>query len=242
VKFKTKYELMSDTISIQGTLRLKSGTGAARSLRLKGEVPAVIYGNNQQTLCLSIPHEDAEALYHDFQLSAKVVQITLDGKQYAALPKQFSVHPVTSKVEHADFLYTGTTSHPIKIKIPVKLKGKNVAPGIKKGGVINLVFRSLPCRVPSDKVPPFIEIDISKAEVGLTLTLADLNLPPNVKLMMPNMSQTLLRMTGKRKVVEELEIAKPESAEAAAAGTGEGSAKTAASTDTAKEKAADSKK
>jgi large subunit ribosomal protein L25 len=201
-----------------------------------------MYGNSQETLCLSIPREDAQALYQDFQLSAKIIEITLNGKKYPVLPKQFNVHPVTSEVEHADFLFTGTTSHPIKIKIPVKLKGKNVAPGVKKGGVINLVFRSLPCRVPSDNVPPFIEVDISKAEVGLTMTLADLNLPANVKLLMPNMSQTLLRMTGKRKVVEELEIAKPQSVEAAAAGSTEGEAKTAAPAAAPKEKDPDSKK
>lgn len=229
---------MTDTISIQGILRPKSGTGAARSLRRDGQVPAVLYGKGQATLHLALPSENVEALYINASLSTRLIELNIDGKKHVVLPKQFSVHPVTSAVQHVDFMFA-EHSNAIKVKIPVRVKGKDKSPGIKKNGVINLVYKTLPCRVFRDSIPPCIEIDVSQADIGFMMTLADLKLPADVKLLMPSMDQTLMRLTGKRKVIEEIEIKKPEGEAAAAEGAeGAPAAEAAAPAEAGKEKAA----
>lgn len=230
---------MTDTISIQGTLRAESGTGPARSARRNGFVPAVVYGKGQHNLHVALPQAEVEELYISSRLGTRLIEIHIDGQKHTVLPKQFSVHPVNGSVMHADFMFA-EYSDTMKVKIPVRLKGKDKSPGIKKNGVINLVYKSLPCRVFRDSIPPCIEIDVSNADVGFSMTLADIQLPQDVKLLMPNMNQTLLRLTGKRKVVEEIEIKKPEG-EVAAGATSDASGAKAPAAEAGKEKAPDEK-
>lgn len=232
---------MTDTISIQGTLRAESGTGPARSVRRNGFVPVVVYGKGQHNIHMALPQPEVEELYISSRLGTRLIDIHVDGQKHTVLPKQFSVHPVTGSVMHVDFMFA-EYSDTMKVKIPVKLKGKDKSPGIKKNGVINLVYKSLPCRVFRDSIPPCIEIDVSNADVGFSMTLADIQLPQDVKLLMPNMNQTLMRLTGKRKVIEEIEIKKPEGEAAAEGAASDASGtKAAPAAEAGKEKATDEK-
>ena len=218
---------MSDALLIQANLREKVGTGPARSLRVAGYVPAVVYGKGEESKLIAISQREASILYRESQIKSAVVNMKIDDKSYNVFPKQFSLHPVTDVVEHVDFMFVSDKTTDLRMNIPVKLKGKERSIGIKKGGVMNIVFRALPCRVIKDKVPPYIEIDVSKMDVGITLRLKDIVLPEGVELLIKDLNQTFLRLTGKRKIVEEAKIKAP-SAEA-----GEGEAdKTSAEGDT----------
>jgi large subunit ribosomal protein L25 len=209
---------MSDALSIQAQLREKAGTGPSRSLRVAGSVPAVIYGRGEESKLVSISQKEADMLYEKSQVRSATVNLQVGGQSYIALPKQFSLHPVTDAVEHVDFMFVDGTPE-LQINIPIRIKGKERSVALKQGGVINLVFRSLACRVTKDKIPPYIEIDISDMPIGTTLRLKDINLPSGVKLVTKDLNQTFLRFTGKKKIVEEAEIKTPE-AEAAAATEG----------------------
>ena len=200
---------MSDTLLIQANLREKVGTGPARSLRATGNVPAVIYGKGEESKLFSMSQKEADMLYNQSQVRSAIVNIKIGDKIYVALPKQFSVHPVTDSVEHIDFMFVGDQIKKVRINIPIRIKGKEKSMGIKKGGVLNVVFRSIPCKVEKDKIPPFIEIDVSGMDVGVTLQLKDITFPAGVKLLIKDLNHTFLRLTGKRKVVEEAEIKAP---------------------------------
>jgi len=216
---------MNDALLIQGDLREQSGTGPSRSLRLAGRVPAVVYGKGQELKLFSISQKEADALYNNFQIKSAIINVKIGDASHAVLPKEFSLHPVTDSVEHVDFIFVDQATS-IQIKIPVRIKGAAKSIGIKKGGLVNLVFRALPCRVSKDNIPPYIEIDITEMDIGVILTLKDITLPEGVKLLSKDLNQTLLRLTGKRKVVEEVESKEP-TAEGEAAADGapaEGSA------------------
>ncbi|NRA74004.1 MAG: 50S ribosomal protein L25/general stress protein Ctc [Rickettsiales bacterium] len=200
---------MSDSLLIQANLREKVGTGATRSLRGSGYVPAVVYGKGEETKLISISQKEAETLYNKSRIKTAMTKLKLADKDYNVFPKQFSLHPVTDSVEHVDFMFVNEKAKELRIRIPVSVKGKEKCPGIKKGGLLNIVFRSLPCKVVKDKVPSCIEIDVSKMDVGITLRLKDIILPEGVSLLIKDLNQTFLRLTGKRKVIEEAEIAAP---------------------------------
>jgi large subunit ribosomal protein L25 len=193
---------MSDALLIQAQPRERAGTGVARSLRMAGNVPAVVYGKGEESKLISISQKEADMLCHVSQLRSATVNIRLGDKNYVALPKEFTLHPVTDLVEHVGFMLVGDAVSEIQIDIPIRIKGKEKSPGIKKGGILNLVFRSLPCKVVKDKIPPYIEIDVSSMEVGVTLQLKDIILPEGVKLLLKDLNPTFLRLTGKRAVVE----------------------------------------
>jgi large subunit ribosomal protein L25 len=210
---------MSDALLIQAQPREKVGTGPTRSLRMAGNVPAVIYGKGEETKLISIPQKEADMLCHQSQLRSATINVKVGDKNHVVLPKEFSVHPVTGSVEHVDFMFVGDSVSEIQINVPIRLTGKEKSPGIKQGGILNLVFRSLICKVSKDKIPPYIEIDASEMEVGLTLRLSDVALPEGVSLLTKDLGQTFLRLTGKRKVVAALEEgAAEESSDAKEAG------------------------
>jgi len=203
---------MSDALVIQAHLREKAGTGPSRSLRVAGNVPAVMYGKGEETSLISIAQKEADMLYQKSQTRSATIDIELKGKHYVALPKVFSLHPVTDSVEHVDFMLVADAAKELRINIPIRIKGKEKSSVTKQGGVINLVFRSLPCRVEKDKIPPYIEIDITEMQVGTTLRLRDITLPDGVKLLIKDLGQTFLRFTGKKAAVEEVEIKAPDAA------------------------------
>ena len=225
---------MSDSLLIQANLREAVGSGATRSLRATGYVPAVVYGKGEDTKLISITQKEADLLYNKSRVNTAMVKLKLDSKDYDVFPKQFSLHPVTDYVEHIDFMFVSEKSTDLQMNVPIKLKGKDKSPGVKKGGVVNMVFRSLPCRVARDKVPSCIEVDVSKMDVGITLRLKDISLPEGVKLLIKDLNQTFLRLTGKRKVIEEVKIKEPgaeseeASTESAESETKEAEEKTAA--------------
>ena len=200
---------MSDALLIQANLRKKVGTGPARNLRAAGYVPAVVYGKGEESKLIVISQREANILYGESQMRSAVVNIKMENKSYDVFPKQFSLHPVTDSVEHVDFMFVSDKTTELRINVPIKLKGKDKSIGIKKGGVMNIVFRALPCKVEKDKVPPYIEIDVSKMEIGVTLRFKDIVLPEGIKLLIKDLNQTFLRLTGKKKIVEEAEIKAP---------------------------------
>ena len=209
---------MSDALLIQAHLREKAGTGPSRSLRVAGNVPAVMYGKGEETKLVSIAQKEADMLYEKSQVRSATINIKLNGKDYVVLTKQFGLHPVTDSVEHIDFMLVSDAVKELRINVPIRIKGKEKSAAIKQGGVLNLVFRSLPCRVEKDKIPPYIEIDITEMEVGLTLRLRDIKLPDGVKLLTKDLGQTFLRFTGKKAIVEEAAIKASEASASADAG------------------------
>ena len=199
---------MNNTLLINGNLREKVGTGASRDLKRKGYVPAIIYSKGEESKLISIAQKEANTLYNNFQIKSMLINLKIEDKNYYVLPKHFSLHPVTDAVDHIDFIFTDKVSE-LKMHIPVRLKGKDKSIGIKKGGVVNLVFKTLSCKVLKDNIPQYIEVDTTEMDIGIILTLKDIVLPIGVELLTRDLNQTFLRLTGKKKIIEEAEIKAP---------------------------------
>ena len=170
------------TVSLNATKREKAGKGASRAIRLKGFVPAVVYGDKLAPEMIAIEEKFLVAEMNKKGLWTRQYEINVDGKdKHLVLCQDIQKHPVSNRPIHADFLRISKTSI-LTLDIPLQFIGEDVAPGFKKGGVLNIVHRTVEVKCTPDNIPESFTLDLSKAEIGDTFNAFDIKLPEGVKL------------------------------------------------------------
>ena len=160
--------------------RNKSGAKEARKLRLQGLVPGIIYGDKKEPMMISISEKELCKECSTSSFFNSILNLNIDSNNEKVLPKEVVYHPVTGKVMHVDFMRVSKGSK-IKIQIPVETINEDKAPGIKKGGIVNLVVHKLECYVDPDSIPEKIELDLAGKEIGESFLLDKIQLPSGVK-------------------------------------------------------------
>jgi large subunit ribosomal protein L25 len=160
---------MVQTIRIEAAARERAGKGAARATRRGGMVPAVIYGAKQEATLLSLDPRDVMKELHKGGWQSHLYEVAVaGGATERCLMRDVQFHPVSDQPIHVDFQRLAA-GQKIRVKVPVVLLGEDVSPGIKAGGVANLVRRDLEVLADPDSVPERFEIDVSEASIGDTL-------------------------------------------------------------------------
>ena len=157
------------TIEIKGTIRKDLGKKATKALRKEGSVPCIIYGKGEN-VNFSAPAPSFKNLV--YTPNVYLVKLNIDGKVYDATLKELQFHPVSDEILHIDFLHI-LEDKPIEINIPVHIIGNSI--GIKKGGRLNLVKRTLVVKALPKNLPDYLEIDVEELEVGQSIKVGDLN-------------------------------------------------------------------
>ena len=171
---------MSDQLTLSAEPRERAGKGASRALRREGRVPAVIYGDNQEPISI---HVEEKALYkllmtgHFFN---SIVELTVNGKTTRTLPKDVAFHPVTDRPLHADFLRLNKNAT-VDVEVPVHFINEEASPGLKRGGVLNIVRHEIELICEADKIPDEIEIDVTGYDVGDAIHISAVTLPAGSK-------------------------------------------------------------
>ena len=162
--------------------RSVQGTGASRRLRNSGKTPGIIYGGTEAPQAVELDHN---ALFHALRkeaFHASILDIEIGGKVQKALLRDYQMHPFKPLVLHIDFQRVDAT-HKIHVHVPLHFKGEEVAPAIKTGGgVINHIVNDIEVLCLPADLPEFIEVDLSKLEVGQSIHAKDLVLPKGVSL------------------------------------------------------------
>lgn len=171
---------MATVKELKATARPKAGKGAARAERRAGRVPAVIYGDNQPPLTISLDDKDARQSIFAGHFLTTIFNIELDGKKHRVIPRDFSLDPVKDFPLHVDFLRLGAGAT-IRVSVPLHVAGADVSPGVKRGGTVNIVNHTVEVEADADHIPQFIEVDVSKLEINSSIHLADVELPKGVK-------------------------------------------------------------
>jgi large subunit ribosomal protein L25 len=193
-------------LSLQATIREKTGKGPARTLRREGLIPAIIYGKGHKEVMISVVSRDIEHLYSKFAYLSTPVEIDLAGKKHHVLPKAVLKHPVTDKVEHADFVFLNKGER-VSVKVPLLFTGREKSLGLKRGGVLNIVLRNLILTVDANDIPNVVEVDISTLEIGAAIRFKDIVLPKNAKSNITDPNYTIAKVVGKKAAKEEDESA-----------------------------------
>lgn len=168
---------MSDQLTLSAETRERVGKGASRALRREGRVPAVIYGNNQEPLSIHLEERALNKLLGTGHFMNSVVMIEGAGKAaIRTLPKDVAFDPVTDRPTHVDFLRIAKNAT-VHVNVPVVFTDEEESPGIKKGGVLNIVRHELELVVDADKIPEQIEVSLKGLEVGDTVHISAVTLP-----------------------------------------------------------------
>jgi len=167
---------MSDALTLPAETRERAGKGASRALRREGRVPAVIYGGKEEPTMIHVEAKELVRQLGTGHFMNSIVEIELGGKKIRTLPKDVAVDPVTDRPEHADFLRM-VKGGKIEVSVPVVFLNEEDSPGLKKGGVLNVVRHELELVCENDKIPSEIEIDVTGKEVGDSIHISELTLP-----------------------------------------------------------------
>ncbi len=167
---------MSDALNLPAEMRERAGKGASRALRREGRVPAVIYGGKEEPTPIHVEEKELVRQLMTGHFMNSIVEITVDGKKTNTLPKDVALHPVTDRPIHVDFLRLAKGAK-IDVNVPVVFVNEEASPGLKKGGVLNVVRHELELVCEADKIPGEIEIDVAGLEVGDSVHISALTLP-----------------------------------------------------------------
>jgi large subunit ribosomal protein L25 len=167
---------MSDALTLPAETRERAGKGASRALRREGRVPAVIYGGKEAPTTIHLEEKELVKQLGTGHFMNSIVEIKLGSEIIRTLPKDVSLHPVTDRPEHVDFLRM-TKGGKIDVSVPVVFINEDASPGLKKGGVLNVVRHELELVCENDKIPGEIEIDVTGKEVGDSIHISELTLP-----------------------------------------------------------------
>jgi len=173
---------MSDMLTIPAKKRDRAGKGGARASRREGLIPAVIYGDKQPPLPISVEPKQLERVMHGEGFFNHRILVEVEGQKYDVLPRDVQLDPVTDRPIHFDFLRVGANSV-ITVQVPVHFKNDTASPGIKRGGVLNIILHEISVRTRADQIPQFFEVDLTGLEIGSTVHLSQLKLPEGVRVL-----------------------------------------------------------
>lgn len=170
---------MSETLELKAMAREKVGKGASRKLRRKGYVPAVIYGAKKPPLPIYVERRDAIKQIFSGNFLTTLYDIEVDGKKTRVLPKAFDLDPVKDMPIHLDFLRVAADTE-VTVEVSVSFINEDKAPGIKRGGVLNIVRHSVEVNCPANAIPDEFVVDLTGLEINDTVHISNVTLPENV--------------------------------------------------------------
>lgn len=172
---------MSDTLTLSAETRDRVGKGASRALRREGRVPAVIYGNNQDPLSIHLDERALTKALHTGHFFNSVIMIEgADGKPVRTLAKDAALDVVTDRPVHVDFLRISEHAK-VHVNVPVVFAGEETSPGLKKGGVLNIVRHELELVCDAAEIPSEITISLDGLDVGASIHISNVTLPKGVE-------------------------------------------------------------
>jgi large subunit ribosomal protein L25 len=204
---------MATVKELKATARPAGGKGAARAERRAGRVPGVIYGNNLPPVTISVDDTDLRARILAGRFLTTIYDIDLEGKKHRVIPRDFHLDPVRDFPLHVDFMRLGEGAT-IRVSVPLHVQNAEAAPGVKRGGTVNIVTHTIDLVCSVDNIPQYVEADVSSLEISHSLHLSDIKLPAGTKSLLRE-DVTLVTIVPPSGYAEEMKAA---AAAAAAAG------------------------
>src|SRR6266702_8084974 len=206
---------MATVKELKATGRPAGGKGAARAERRAGRVPGVIYGNNQPPVTISVDDTELRQRIVAGRFLTTIYDLDLEGKKHRVIPRDFHLDPVRDFPIHVDFMRLGEGAT-IRVSVPLHVVKAESAPGVKRGGTVNIVTHTIDLECSVDNIPQFIEADVSGLEISHSLHLSDIKLPSGVK-SLSREDVTLVTIVPPSGYAEELKAAAAAAAGGAAA-------------------------
>ena len=165
--------------SLEANIRNNTTKGQLNTIRNNGEVPAIIYGGKDQSQKISVSKKLLKTLIEKENFFSTIISLSVDGKPQGVLPREIKYHIISDEPTHVDFLRV-LPGVKIKIEIPVNFINHEKSPGLKKGGVLNIVRRKVELKCPSEKIPDGLTLDLEGVDIGESFKISSIKLDPEV--------------------------------------------------------------
>jgi large subunit ribosomal protein L25 len=215
---------MAQVGELKAMPRTRAGTGSARAVRRQAQVPGIVYGEGGEPQNIAVYSNELVNLMNRGRFLSTVLDLEIDGKKTRVIPREVQLDPVNDKLVHVDFQRVGKSAR-IRVDVPVRFINEGLSPGLKRGGVLNIVRHEIEVTCPADAIPEYFEFNLEGLEIGRSVHISAIKLPEGVKPTIINRDFTVATIAG-HKIEEEV---KPEgeaavAAEGAVPAEGEGEA------------------
>ena len=204
---------MSDITTISVSRRENVGKGAARAARRAGIIPAIVYGTEAEPISVGIQELELNRLIKQTGFFSQLFQLNVEGDKMNVLARDLQVHPVTDRAMHVDFLRVAANAT-ITVSVPAAFVNEDECPGLREGGILNVVRYDIEVSCRPDVIPEQIEVDLTGFQVGDSIHISAVSLPNGVEVTITDRDFTIATIAAPTKVVETAE-------ETAAAGSEE---------------------
>jgi large subunit ribosomal protein L25 len=165
--------------SLEANIRNTKSKGDVRSLRLAGNIPGIVYGGTEQNQKVTVLKKTLKTLIAKENFLSNIITLDLDGKPQNVLPREITYNVVSDEPTHIDFLRV-VPGVKIRIEVPVQFINHETSPGLKRGGVLNIVRRKIELKCPSEKIPEVITIDLNGIDIGESFKISSIKLEEGV--------------------------------------------------------------
>ena len=203
---------MADIQTIAAASRDRGGKGTARAARRAGKVPAVIYGNDEEPILITIDRIKLEQEINKSGFLIRLLDVEVDDKKHRVLPRDTQFHPVTDRPMHVDFLRY-SAKRKLTVEVPVHFLNEDNSPGLKNGGVINIVRHAIEVSCVADSIPESFEIDLAGLEIGDSIHASALILSEGVELTITDRDFTIATIAAPTVMAIEEEVESEEGIE-----------------------------
>ena len=170
---------MAEQATVVAELRDRAGKGVARATRRMGRVPAVVYGDKKDPVSISVDSKALEQLTGSPAFFNHLLNLKVDGKEFQVLPRDVQFHPVTDRPIHADFLRVSPTTK-VTVLVPAEFINQDKSPGLRRGGVLNIVRREVELRCSPLSIPEKLTFDLEGLDIGASIHINAIQLPEGV--------------------------------------------------------------
>jgi large subunit ribosomal protein L25 len=200
---------MSTRLEMTAEIREGTGKGTARALRREKKIPAVIYGNNQAPVTITLDSKNISLEYQKGHLFTTLVNIEVDGKKELVLTRDVQTHVVTDEVMHADFLRVSAKTR-IAVEIPVHFINEEKSPALEDRGILNVVRHTIELYCRATEIPEHIEVNLEGKEYGDSVNASDATLPNGAEFVISDRDFTIATIVEPRQIEEEGDVAEGE--------------------------------
>jgi len=200
-----------ESYELKAEARERVGKGSARAVRRNGKVPAVIYGEKQPPLAIALSYKEIYYKIHGGGFLTTVATIDVDGEKISVLPKEYQLDPVRDFPMHVDFLRVGKNTV-VTVEVPVHFINEEKSPGLKRGGVLNVVRHEVEFYCPANAIPDAITIDLTGLEIGDSVHISSVTLSDGVSPVISDRDFTIATVAGSSAMKSEAEEEETEAA------------------------------
>lgn len=193
---------MAETNELNADLRERTGKGAARAARRAGKVPAVVYGGKKSPVTVNLDPREIKKNVDAGVFFSTIYRLKVGGDTERVIPRDIQLHPVKQMPEHVDLLRV-TADTRIAVEVPVQFLNEDDSPGLKRGGVLNVVRYAIEVSCGVDNIPQSFELDLGGLEIGDSVHASALNLPQGVELTITDRDFTIATVAAPTVVAEE---------------------------------------